>query len=99
MAIFAVTFRIHEDANYDDRYQSLVKQIESESVSSTWDEPTSFVLVESKKNSQELCDALYYGSSILESKDMLLVVNLSKKGYAQKGSKYPNTLDAFMQKR
>jgi hypothetical protein len=99
MSIFAVTFRIHEDASYSTRYESLVEQIKKESASDPWEEPTSFALVESSKSSKQLCDALYNNSKIIDTKDMLLVVNLSQNGYAQKGAKYPNTLDAFMKKR
>ena len=30
---------------------------------------------------------------------MLLVINLSQKGYAEKGAKYPNTLKSLMDTR
>jgi hypothetical protein len=101
MAIFAITFRIHQDATYTERYNSLIDQIKKESIDSAdnWDEPTSFVLMQSRQTANDLCDALYIRSSISESKDVLVVVNLSEKTYAQKGAKYPNTLDWLMVRR
>jgi hypothetical protein len=100
MTIFAISFRIHEDSTYEDRYESLVKEIEKEATGSTWGETTSFYIIESAQTtSKSLCDDLYNHSQILESKDILLVVNLSAKGYTQRGAKYPNTLKSLMDKR
>ena len=78
----------------------LVEEIKKEATgSSTWEETTSFFIIESTKSSKSLCDDLYNNSQILELKDILLVINLSAKAYAQHGAPYPNTLDSFMQKR
>jgi hypothetical protein len=99
MAVFAVTFRLESDSGYSDRYQSLMDKIKKEASSATWDEPTSFVLMESSKTAQGLCDALYYGSTISESKDQLLVVSLSSKEYAERGCKYKFTLQQLMNAR
>jgi hypothetical protein len=100
MAIFAISFRVHEDATYQDRYDSLIEQINKEAKGdSTWEETTSFFIIESSKTSKSLCDDLYHQSKILESKDLLLVVNLTSKAYAQRGAQYPHTLDGLMQKR
>jgi hypothetical protein len=100
MSVFAVTFRIERDATYSDRYESLVEQIKKQARNgNTWDEPTSFVLIESAKSAKDLCDRLYYDSKIIEPTDTLLVVNLSLKEYAQRGAKYPYSLDSLMGKR
>jgi hypothetical protein len=100
MTIFAISFRIHEDSTYEERYESLVEQIANAATDSTWEETTSFYVIESAHtSSKSLCDELYNNSKILESKDLLLVINLSQKGYAQRGAKYPNTLDSLMRKR
>ena len=99
MSILAITFRIHEDSTYQERYDSLIEQIKAEASDSTWEETTSFFIIESNKSSKALCDDLYMHSSILESKDVLLVINLSQKGYSQRGAQYPNTLRSLMDKR
>ena len=99
MAIFAISFRIHEDSTYDARYESLIEEIKDEARDGTWDETTSFFIIESRKSSKTLCDDLYMHSQIIDTKDVLLVINLSAKAYAQRGAQYPNTLDALMQKR
>lgn len=100
MSLFAISFRIHEDSTYETRYESLVEQIQKEAVDNTWEETTSFYLIESEqKTSKSLCDDLYNNSKIIDSKDIILVINLSNKGYSQRGAKYPNTLKGLMDKR
>jgi hypothetical protein len=99
MSIFVISFRIKEDSTYQERYDSLVERIKKNATGSTWEETTSFFLIESTSSSSELCDDLYYNSKIIDSKDVLLVVNLSHKSYAQKGAPYPKTLDSLMGKR
>jgi hypothetical protein len=99
MSLFAITFRIHEDSTYQERYDSLVKEIKSEATDKIWDETTSFFLIKNDKSSKTLCNDLYLHSSILESKDILLVINLSQKGYDQRGAKLPVRLSNLMDKR
>jgi len=53
MAIFALTFRIHEDAGYADRYNSVVLAIKQCSHTKYWDEPTSFFLIENPSTSKK----------------------------------------------
>ena len=87
MSLFAISFRIHEDSTYETRYESLVEQIQKEAVDNTWEETTSFYLIESEqKTSKSLCDDLYNNSKIIDSKDIILVINLSNKGYSQRGA-------------
>jgi len=99
MAIFLISFRIQEDSTYEERYESLVDEIKNEASGSIWDETTSFFIIESNKASQLLCDDLYDHSQIVDSKDVLLVINLSARGYAQRGAQYPNRLSNLMDKR
>ncbi len=57
MAIFAISFRIHEDSTYEERYESLVDEIKNEAVGSTWEETTSFYVIKSTQTtSKSLCD-------------------------------------------
>jgi hypothetical protein len=49
MSIFAISFRIHEDSTYEARYESLVEEIKKEATGSTWEETTSFFLIENTK--------------------------------------------------
>ena len=46
MAIFAITFRIHNDAGYSERYESVVTAVKTIANGRYWDEPTSFFLIE-----------------------------------------------------
>lgn len=86
MAIFAITFRIHNDSGYSDRYSSLDELIRAESPSSWWRETTSFYLIKSAKTAQGLVDHLYLNSEFDASKDIMGVINLSAKAHAHKGT-------------
>lgn len=99
MAIFAITFRIHQDASYSDRYESVVQAIKGETKSVYWDEPTSFILIESSENSENLANSINAASSFAESKDLLLVINLSQKGYKAIGKITDADLHVLMKKR
>lgn len=99
MAIHAVLVRIHYDDSYSERYEETVDAIRREATGAVWDEPTSTYILQSSKTAQELCDAIYYGSPLLESKDTLVVINLSAKAYAQRGASYPATLKSLMDAR
>jgi len=102
MSVFVISFRIHEDSTYEERYESLVEEIKKEAIGDVgdiWDETTSFFILQSNKSSTSLCTDLYMHSKISDEKDILLVINLSQKGYAQRGAQYPNILRALMDKR
>jgi hypothetical protein len=49
-----LTFRIHDDAGYDDRRESLYKEIDTIS-DVWWVEPTSFVLFRSDQSMAQVC--------------------------------------------
>lgn len=104
MAVFSMMIRIDHDANYTTRYSETVAAIHKEAGGSgkVWEEPTSTYIFQSAKTAEELNDAIYFGSPLLESKDLIITVNLSVKGpgsYAQRGANYPNTLKSLMEAR
>ena len=99
MALFAITFRIHDDHTYSDRYQSVVAAIKVAAEGNYWDEPTSFFLIENSSSSSELATKIDTNSIFSASKDLLLVINLSSKGYAALGKVTDNDLHSLMKKR
>lgn len=98
--IYGISFRIEQVGDHYERYQSFVERVEKEAVGgTTWDETTSFIIIESTKSTSELTSALYMGSKI-SSKDLLLVINLSHKSHDTRGDfKYPATLAGLMSRR
>jgi len=102
MAIHAVMIRIASGDDYSKRYAETVEAIKKEAEGSMWSEPTSTYILKSAKSASNLCDSIYFGSPLLESKDTLVVVNLSvtgSTGYAQRGVEYPATLKSLMDAR
>lgn len=57
MSVYWITFRIAEDGNHDDRYDNLLDAIKKSSTM-IWEEPTSFLLVESEKTIDDLAAIL-----------------------------------------
>jgi hypothetical protein len=100
MSVFNISFRIKQQGDHAKRYESVVAAIRKEAKGSTWEETTSFFILESDKSSQELCNAIYFGSEFMTDWDKLLVVNLSIKFHATQGHiEYPNTLEQLMAAR
>ncbi len=99
MAIFAITFRIHNDATYERRYNSVVEAIKKQTTSKYWDEPTSFFLIENSLNSTDLANSINQSSELNEDRDLLLVVNLSAKGYQAVGLVRDDDIHELMKKR
>lgn len=101
MAVFNISFRIKQEGDHAKRYESVVAAITAQAKKgSTWEETTSFFVLESDKSTDELCDAIYYKSDFMTDWDKLLVVNLSVKTHATKGHiEYPNTLNSLMAAR
>lgn len=81
MAVFAITFRIHDDNDYDQRYSSVMDAIQYEANNRWWDETTSFYLIESSKTSSNLAESIESKSDFSAEKDLLVVINLSRNGY------------------
>lgn len=96
MAHFIVTFRIKNDSDYQERYESFIKKAEELADGGIWDETTSFLAFKSKANNataSSVCSDLYYGSEFSEYRDVMVVIDLDAKSKATKGEiKYPSTL-------
>ncbi len=91
MGVYAISFRLHEDPTRSSRYDSLVEQIGK--CATVWDETTSFALVETSESLSELEHRLYYKSTIIASKDLLLVLRLSDDPAILRGEdRIPSTL-------
>lgn len=100
MAIFAITFRIHEDADYSNRYESVVDAIKKVCHGECyWDEPTSFFLLENPHTSDAIAQWIDTNSRFADNKDLLLVTNLSQKGYKAIGNVRNDCLHKLMKKR
>jgi hypothetical protein len=101
MAMFCITFRIHEDAGYSDRYDSTIEAIKNCCHGDEyWDEPTSFFLFEKPSTSGKIAQYIDTKSDFDPSKDLLLVTNLTQKGYATIGKvRERETLKRLMDKR
>lgn len=97
MAVHIISFRIAYDQSYDDRRDTTVNAIVKEAKGGkTWQETTSFVLIESDKSAFDLAFAIYYGSQLDAAKDTLLVIDLTHNAYATRGRiEYPATLGSF----
>jgi hypothetical protein len=96
MGHFVITFRIKSDDTYQDRYDSFTKKI-NELADKLWDETSSFYAVKAKGSAQSICDSLYFETDFVESRDLMLVVDLDKNEKAFRGpNEYPNTLEACL---
>lgn len=85
MALFAVSFKLEDGSDYNDRYAALTKAIEEAADGDVWSETASFYLVTSTKNSVGLKEEIM-AAVAMQDGDVLLVINLSKtKGHATEG--------------
>lgn len=99
MAIFAVTFRIHEDSTYRERYNSVVAAIQGCALGGRhWAEPTSFFLLESNLDATQLAAAIDKNSSFVSSKDLLAVFSQTHKAYKVIGHYTDPDIDNLMRK-
>lgn len=87
MAIYAISFRLDYDANYDARYERLTNAIRAEANGPRyWEESTSFMLLESSKQPGALADSIVAGARFDAKRDLLVVIYLSGKvGHAIRG--------------
>jgi hypothetical protein len=100
MAVFVISFRIGDKPNYSEIWASVDKAVRSEATGGTaFNETTSVYVIKSSKSAADLLSALYYGSDLLESRDGLIVVDLSSKDYASLGLKSKGRLDLLMADR
>ena len=100
MATHIVSFRIDYDAGYAGRWDSTVEAIRAQALGGkTWEETTSFFLIRSNKSADDLARDIYIGSSFDNTKDTLLVVDVTNNTHATRGNvDYPNTLDSFFRR-
>lgn len=75
MARFAVTFRIHDDSGYSDRYASFTTEVKK-GVTRWWAGTTSFYAVETSETLDGFCSRIWLNSSFDGSKDVYVVVNV-----------------------
>ena len=77
-----VTFRLHEDSTYDDRYSGFMDELYN-NASSHWDEPTSFVCLETTLSPSALGNKL---KAHLSSKDLFVIREIGKDNTVYFGS-------------
>lgn len=104
MAVFAVTYKISDRATqfgtYDERRASVIKAVLSQSSGVHWDKTTSFILFTSDgESSKTIATAIDNNSMLDPSADLLVVINLSKKGYTLIGSSNDTDIDKIMSAR
>ena len=101
MAVFAVSFRVGDEGDRQGRWTSLVDTIRKQATTErTWEETTSFFVLESPKSADDLAHEIYIKSDMISDWDKLLVINLSLKEHASRGKiAYPATLNALMAAR
>ena len=94
MAHYTVSFTLSSARDdYQEVYQSLMDAVEDEATDRPWKETSSFLAFKSHKGTKALMKAIYLGSKLLESKDVLLLINTTQGEFSVKGAKYPNTLE------
>lgn len=102
MSVFVVSFRIADEqsqyGSYNERWTSVNAAIQSKAVGRHyWKQTTSFFALESDQdNSSALANSINLSSKFDPTKDLLLVVNLSAKGYTVLGINSDNDIDAIM---
>ncbi|NVD45838.1 hypothetical protein [Qipengyuania atrilutea] len=95
MPIYAVSFEIKNDASYNDRYQSLMKQIRA--CEMHWEETTSFVLVKTGESLSDFETRLYVLSQFSHIRDKMLVLQVSGDDGVFRGvNNMPSTLALLM---
>ncbi|SRR6266851_1581884 len=101
MALFAITFRVHEDATYEERYESLVDAIKglAEGNGRYWDEPTSFFLITSSQTASNLAAGIQNLSALSQITDLVLIINLSERQYAILGAYADSDFHTLMKQR
>jgi hypothetical protein len=97
MASFIVTFKFKTDDTRSERYDSFVKKINELTGYSHWDETTSFYCFELEMTADALCSALYVDSDFNATKDIMVVIDVTNRQKATKGSlQWPTLLDSYL---
>lgn len=99
MAVYMVSFTIHSDSTYQDRYDSFMEQIKKGGL--WWGDTTSFVAVRTDESMEEFCNRIYFKSSFDPAKDLFLILDYeTQNGYTRGHVKdsYIFTLMPFVRK-
>ncbi len=75
MARYAVTFRIHSDATYTERYTSFCDKVR-EGAAKWWAGTTAFYAIQSNEALDAFCSRIYLHSKFDASKDLFVVINV-----------------------
>lgn len=78
MDVFWITFRLHSDSTYDDRYEALVNAVHAHAVEGWWSEPTSFWMVGSNSSRAQVAASIK--AAIAPSKDLALIGSMKYTG-------------------
>lgn len=96
---YAISFRLKNatcaGSTYGERLDSLMKQIRV--TDPTWEETTSFALINSTEKIEELVDRLYLRSEFSAADDLLIVIDIERGVAMTKGEvAYPATLGSLL---
>jgi hypothetical protein len=75
MPRYAVTFRIHSDSTYSDRYNSFCDKVK-EGVTKWWAGTTAFYAIQTTEALDAYCSRIYLYSKFDSTKDLFVVVNV-----------------------
>ena len=75
MPRYAVTFRIHDDTGYQNRYESFTEQVRK-GATYWWAGTTSFYAIQTSEALKVYSDRIYFDSSFDPSRDIFVVVNV-----------------------
>src|SRR4051794_40790490 len=85
MSRYAVTFRIHTDDGYSDRYSSFTDQVKK-GTTYWWAGTTSFYAVQTTEKLDDYCRRIYVHSDFNATKDIFVVVNVETGAGRAKGT-------------
>lgn len=85
MEVFDLTFRLHEDSDYPNRYESVNDAIKNVCHGEYWSRSSSYYLFQNPTSAKQITDWIEANSKFAPSKDMLLVTNLSSKDHSPVG--------------
>ncbi|MFK4505433.1 hypothetical protein LPJ38_34765 [Bradyrhizobium daqingense] len=76
MAVFAVSFDLEYDTDYQSRYSSFMEQVKK--TGDWWGDTTSFVIVRTAESIDSFCSRIYVDSRFNATKDLYLVSDTEK---------------------
>lgn len=87
MAIYALSFRIKDEGNADERRQSLVDKVNELTNEGAWDGTTSFFVFESDWTPSKWCRTLRLDTKFDPDKgDKIVVLDLTNRDWDQRGA-------------